>query len=41
MSAPSITQDLQASLRQAIEEAQAPPRVLDAEHLLLALLDNP
>ena len=42
MSAPSITQDLQASLRQAIEEARKRRHeYLTLEHLLLALLDNP
>jgi len=42
MSAPSITTDLQASLRQAIEEARKRRHeYLTLEHLLLALLDNP
>ncbi|MBY0279452.1 ATP-dependent Clp protease ATP-binding subunit ClpA [Candidatus Binatia bacterium] len=42
MSAPSITQDLQTSLRQAIEEARKRRHeYLTLEHLLLALLDNP
>jgi ATP-dependent Clp protease ATP-binding subunit ClpA len=42
MSAPSITADLQASLRQAIEEARKRRHeYLTLEHLLLALLDNP
>ena len=42
MSAPSITSDLQASLRQAIEEARKRRHeYLTLEHLLLALLDNP
>jgi ATP-dependent Clp protease ATP-binding subunit ClpA len=39
---PSITPDLQASLRQAIEEARKRRHeYLTLEHLLLALLDNP
>ncbi len=42
MSAPSITADLQASLRQAIDEARKRRHeYLTLEHLLLALLDNP
>ena len=42
MSAPSITTDLQASLRQAIEEARKRRHeYLTLEHLLLALLDDP
>ena len=42
MNPPSITPDLQASLRQAIEEARKRRHeYLTLEHLLLALLDNP
>ncbi len=42
MSAPSITTDLQLSLRQAIDEARRRRHeYLTLEHLLLALLDNP
>lgn len=42
MTPPSITNELQASLRQAIEEARKRRHeYLTLEHLLLALLDNP
>ncbi len=42
MTPPSITSELQASLRQAIDEArQRRHEYLTLEHLLLALLDNP
>ena len=42
MTPPSITNELQASLRQAIEEARKRPHeYLTPEHPLLALLDNP
>ena len=42
MNPPAITADLQASLRQAIEEARSRRHeYLTLEHLLLALIDNP
>ena len=42
MTPPSITQELQASLRQAIDDTRRRRHeYLTLEHLLLALLDNP